>query len=321
MQRALNPTWGGSPFQGRSLKQNASRHAKSTQSFLNARRRFSEQETNVRRLPVRHLLLAATALAMLSGAAYAQTSTSGSNSSATNSSGSQSSAVSSPRVTVSGNSVGNSTSSSTSGATANTRSSSTASSSPRLTSTTATNVYVNDPGTGTTSGTGLPATAAGTDPAPTTANVNTNYSGGYTVRNTPEVIAPNVLGGNPCAIGASGGLSLPGFGFSAGTTWADKACERRQQAALLFNMGEPVVARELMCQDDQVRIAMKIGGRPCVADAAVAQEVAPATVAQAAAAPVRSAGSALPATPRPEWCSRAAPSTEASREYVAKACR
>jgi hypothetical protein len=219
-------------------------------------------------------------------------------------------------------------------------SSSNASSNPRLTSNTATNITINDPSTGTAGGTGLGATAG--DPAPTTSNVNTNYSGSYTVRNTPEVIAPNVLGGNPCAVGASGGLALPGFGFSAGTTWADKACERRQEAALLFNMGEPMVARELMCQDDQVRAAMKTSGKPCVVDVAVAQApvaAAPVTVASASlalpvaapehpaspvAAPAGAAtpvvASALPATARPEWCSRAAPSTEASKEYVAKIC-
>ena len=97
------------------------------------------------------------------------------------------------------------------------------------------------------------------------------YGGGYTVRNTPEVIAPSIVGGNPCAVGASGGLSLPGFGLAAGATWADKACERRQQAALLFNMGEQKVAVELMCQDDNVRSAMRLGGKPCTTDVPLAQ--------------------------------------------------
>ncbi len=165
----------------------------------------------------------------------------------------------------------------------------------------------------------------------TTANLNTHYSGGYTVRNTPEVIAPNVMGGNPCAVGASGGLALPGFGLSAGGTWADKACELRQQAALLFNMGEQGVARELMCQDDQVRKAMISGGKPCVADLTVAQVPAPVAQTQAPAAnipPIALAGAAPTATatakpkaqPIPEWCSRAAPSTEASKAYVASMC-
>jgi len=65
---------------------------------------------------MRALLLAATALALLCGSAYAQTSTSGSNSTTTvnTSSGSQSSSVSNPRVNVIGNSIGNGASSSTS---------------------------------------------------------------------------------------------------------------------------------------------------------------------------------------------------------------
>ncbi len=75
--------------------------------------------------------------------------------------------------------------------------------------------------------------AAGGDPA-----YSINYSGGYSVRNVPEVIAPNMVGGNPCAIGASGGLAFSGFGISGGATWADKQCERRQQAALLYNIGK-----------------------------------------------------------------------------------
>jgi hypothetical protein len=281
---------------------------------------------------VRYILLTAAALAMLSGEAFAQTSTSGSASNATNTSGSQSSSVSNPKVTVSGNSVGNGTSASTSGArsVANTRSSSRASANPTLTSTTATNVYVTDPTSGGSAGAG--ATPAYS--APTTSNLNTNYSGSYTVRNTPEVIAPNVSGGNPCAVGASGGVALPGFGITAGGTWADKACERRQQAALLFNMGEPMVARELMCQDEQVRKAMLSGGKPCVVDTMISQSAAPATVARQAAPMVpaasptkvasadlaRAAAAGLPVTPTPEWCRRAAPSTDASKAYVAQVC-
>ena len=142
------------------------------------------------------------------------------------------------------------------------------------------------------------------------------------------------MGGNPCAVGASGGVALPGFGITAGGTWADKACERRQQAALLFNMGEPMVARELMCQDEQVRRAMLTGGKPCVADTMVAQAAAPAMVERSAApgaqiaSPIKEASpdltsapaAALPVMPKPEWCGRAAPSTDASKAYVSQVC-
>lgn len=278
---------------------------------------------------MRALLLAATALALLGGSAYAQTSNSGSNSTTTvnTSSGSQSSSVSNPRVNVIGNPIGNGASSSTSGAksTSSSRSNSRSAAVGNVT-----NVYAGYTGTTTDPSSSTTGTA-GTGGDPT---VNMNYSGSYTVRNTPEVIPPNVMGGNPCAVGASGGLSMPGFGLAMGATWADRACERRQQAALLFNMGEQKVALELMCQDDNIRSAMRVAARPCTADtpapvsqapaatAPVAQAAAPAVIAVAASAPAKPVviASAMPAAPKPEWCARAKPDTEASRAYVAQAC-
>ena len=271
---------------------------------------------------MRALLLAATALALLGGSAYGQTSASGSNSTTTvnTSSGSQSSSVSNPRVNVIGNPIGNGASSSVSGAKSNSAS---RSNSRSAAVGNVTNVYTGYTGSGGTTDPSSTTGTAGTggDPA-----VNMNYSGSYTVRNTPEVIPPNVVGGNPCAVGASGGLSMPGFGLAMGATWADRACERRQQAALLFNMGEQKVAMELMCQDDNIRSAMKIAARPCTADvpppAPVAQAVAPAVVAMAAPAAIKpvAIASAVPAAPKPEWCLRARPDTEASRAYVAQVC-
>jgi hypothetical protein len=105
-----------------------------------------------------------------------------------------------------------------------------------------------------------------------------------------------------------------------GATWADRACERRQQAALLFNMGEQKVALELLCQDDNVRSAMKTGGKACAADIAVAQVPAPVVALPDPAAPVVLMAAQMPALPKPEWCARAAPSTEASKAYVAQLC-
>jgi uncharacterized protein GlcG (DUF336 family) len=154
---------------------------------------------------------------------------------------------------------------------------------------------------GTSSGSPSDPGAAGGDPA-----YSINYSGGYSVRNVPEVIAPNVVGGNPCAIGASGGLAVSGFGISGGATWADKQCERRQQAALLFNIGKQKAAVELMCQDENVRLALRVSGEACTADQAVAQQpvtVAAAPLAPATAAPVAPVGTPVTAQKdRPEWC-------------------
>jgi hypothetical protein len=84
-------------------------------------------------------------------------------------------------------------------------------------------------------------------------------------------------------------------------------------------MGEQKVALELMCQDDSVRNAMRIGGKPCAADvAAAAAPVAPAT--QVAAATPAPAPAAIPTAPKPAWCAKAAPATDASKAYVEQVC-
>ena len=279
---------------------------------------------------MRSILLAATALATLCGPAFAQTSNSNSGSNATvnTASGSQSQSVSNPKVNVIGNPIGNGASSSNSGAkaTSNTRSSSRSAAVGNTTNVTVSGYAgVDSSGNSTRSG----GTGSAADPSTGTTGggyTGTGYSGSYTVRNTPEVIPPSVVGGNPCSVGASGGLSLPGFGIALGGTWADKACERRQQAALLFNMGEQTVAYEMMCQDDNVRAAMRSANKPCIADTApVAQAPAPAIsqapAVQAPAAPIVMAAVHTPAAPRPEWCARAKPDTEASKAYFAQICK
>jgi hypothetical protein len=175
------------------------------------------------------------------------------------------------------------------------------------------------------SGAGSSGSGATGDPATTGGYLN--YGGSYTVRNTPELIPPSVVGGNPCSVGASGGVSLPGFGVALGGTWADRACERRQQAALLFNMGEQKVAMELMCQDDSVRAAMRTSGKPCTTDTvsiaqapsaqppAAVQPVPPITVAHAAPLAIAQAAPRVPG-----WCAKAAPATDASKAYVEQVC-
>ena len=82
--------------------------------------------------------------------------------------------------------------------------------------------YTGDPSSGDPSG------------QPYNGTLNTNTSGTTTLRNVPEVIAPSIVGGNPCSVGASGGGAVAGFGISFGATWADRACERRQESALLL---------------------------------------------------------------------------------------
>jgi hypothetical protein len=184
------------------------------------------------------------------------------------------------------------------------------------------NVYGTDPnssGTGAASGT---AGTAGTSGVGTTSTDNVNYSGTTTVRNTPDVGAPAIYGGtNPCSVGASAGLGIPGFGLSGGATWSDHGCERRNTAVILYQANKARVAEALLCQDKDTRAAFMAAGDPCPQDRTpVAQAAAPVQVASVApASPVVAAAPTVPPTapeaqvtprkvstgyvgPKPAWC-------------------
>jgi hypothetical protein len=247
---------------------------------------------------MRSLFVSATALTMLCGAAMAQTSTSGSTSGANvdTSSGSNSSSVSNPKVNVYGNPIGNGASSSNSSTTSrsgsNSRSGAAASSGQ---SSSTSGVIINNTTTSGTSSGGTSGTSNGTDPATATNAAGTtspsNYTSTQTLRNTPEIVAPSIVGGNPCTVGMSGGVALPGFGIVTGGSWEGKACERRQLAALLYNMGHDIpgakggsledAAVEVLCADVSVREAMRRIGQPCVADRGLASST-PSSVGIAA---------------------------------------
>jgi len=97
----------------------------------------------------------------------------------------------------------------------------------------------------------------------TTSNIN------QTLRNVPELVAPSVNGGaNGCAVGVSGGVAVAGFGITTGAGWSDPDCERRQLAALTFNMNEHDLAQEILCDSKEVRAARLRMGKPCLVDQA-----------------------------------------------------
>lgn len=76
-------------------------------------------------------------------------------------------------------------------------------------------------------------------------------NGGTTrIENTPDAYAPSLPGGNPCIVGMSAGVSMPGIGIAGGGGYQDKECELRQQTALLANMGLGDAAIVLMCQNN-----------------------------------------------------------------------
>jgi hypothetical protein len=269
---------------------------------------------------MKRILIASAVMLCIAVPAMAQTSGSASTATVTNSSQSGSAA------NVYGNPIGNGASSSISGANAGSLSRSnssaqsgvatarTGSSSARTGSSSATvSVY-----TGVSGGSGSGSDPSG-DPSGSSGggDPTINYSGGYTVHNTPEVIAPSIIGGNPCSVGVSAGVAVAGFGLTGGGTWADRACERRQEAALLYNIGQQQAAVALLCQDEHVRDAMYSVGHACQPTLRpVAVAAPPASVRAVAAAapvpqPVARAAYAPPA--RPDWCDTVSGAREQAR--------
>jgi hypothetical protein len=271
---------------------------------------------------MRSLFVTAAALTLLCGAAWAQTSTSGSDSNANvgTTSGSQSNSVSNPRVNVYGNPIGNgasSTNSSASGRSNSNSRSGAAASSGRSNSTS--EVIINNNTSSRSTG-GSAGTSAATDAAASTAAsgnfTGSNYTSTQTLRNTPEIAAPSIIGGDPCTVGGTGGVSLPGFGIVAARSWEGKACERRQVAALLYNMGHDssgargdairAAAVEVMCVERGVREALKRIGQPCVADRDASRPPSPVvSEAPSIAVAIATPPPAAAANQRPDWCSTA----------------
>jgi hypothetical protein len=265
---------------------------------------------------MKQFLVMAAACLVLAVPAYAQNAGSVSNAQVTNSSNSGSSS------SVYGNPIGNGASSSLSGAQASSGSRS-ASTSQSGISTARTGASSASTGASSAAITINNGTGTAGDPSSDPAgngDPTINYTGGYTVRNVPDVVAPSIVGGNPCAVGVSGGVAVAGFGISGGGTWADRACERRQEAALLYNIGQHNASIALLCQDDHVREAMYSVGQACgtrVAMAAPPVAQASAIVARpmvAVAPAVRVAPIAAATKPaRPDWCDTVSGAAERAR--------
>jgi len=103
----------------------------------------------------------------------------------------------------------------------------------------------------------------------TTGAQTTTYPANQTITSVPFVYVPAVNTGNSCALGVSAGASWLGAGFAVGTAWESMQCERRQVAALLWNMGTPesrAAAKEVLCNTPEIRDAYRTIGQPCAKD-------------------------------------------------------
>jgi hypothetical protein len=92
-------------------------------------------------------------------------------------------------------------------------------------------------------------------------------------RAVPNVYSPALAaaGYEVCLGSMSAGGSGGGFGFSLASTMEDRSCQARLNAKTLATLGYAAAAREVMCQDPNIRTAMINAGTPCAPDARVAR--------------------------------------------------
>jgi hypothetical protein len=122
---------------------------------------------------------------------------------------------------------------------------------------------------GSTSSANPAATSGSSAVSIQTGNSITNIPNDTTVRSAPLLYVPSVSTGNVCALGTSAGASWIAAAFAIGISWESMQCERRQTAALLWNMGTPeakAAAKEILCNSPEIRAAYKTIGSPCAAD-------------------------------------------------------
>lgn len=100
-----------------------------------------------------------------------------------------------------------------------------------------------------------------------------NQSGTTTVRNTPGIQMPGIFSGSPCTVGGAAGGAGPGIGLSFGISYNDDDCELRMRAAMMIQIGQTDLAKEMLCAHKQTRAAYKSIGQPCNADRPVAEPV------------------------------------------------
>ena len=138
-----------------------------------------------------------------------------------------------------------------------------------------TNLHASDDhegSTGTTTSTSSSATTATQSVSATNAAAGGSASSTNTittsVEQVPTVHAPNLSTTltETCMGSTSAGAGWFGFGGTFGSTWSDDTCVRRLDARQMAALGEVAVARELMCQSDEVREAAKRAGKPCKRD-------------------------------------------------------
>lgn len=99
------------------------------------------------------------------------------------------------------------------------------------------------------------------------ANVAVDVSGGGSVNESesaPTVAPPALAASSAACMGSTSlGGSWAVAGFAIGTTWKDEECIRERAAARIQSLGFRDAAKEIMCGNPEVYMAMQVTGHPC----------------------------------------------------------
>ena len=97
----------------------------------------------------------------------------------------------------------------------------------------------------------------------TTNNETNNSTNTKTAVNPSNAPSMSVYGQDSCVIPLAAGITVIGFSGSFGSYYTDPDCQRRKSVAVLAKLGMKVAAISLMCQDENVWLAMAASSTYC----------------------------------------------------------
>ena len=105
----------------------------------------------------------------------------------------------------------------------------------------------------------------------TTNNETNNSTNQKTAVNSANSPAMSVYGQDSCVIPLAAGVTVIGFSGSFGSYYTDPNCERRKSVSVLAKLGMKVAAISLMCQDENVWLAMASSATYCPIDGLIGE--------------------------------------------------
>ena len=105
----------------------------------------------------------------------------------------------------------------------------------------------------------------------TTNNETNNSTNQKTAVNSSSAPGMSVYGQDSCVIPLAAGVTVIGFSGSFGSYYTDPNCERRKSVSVLAKLGMKVAAISLMCQDENVWLAMASSATYCPIDGLIGE--------------------------------------------------